>query len=203
VDNPSALTAAGLIFDIAGALILALGLVLKTPQAALDEATPRWGFNAVLDASLAAQSADAQVGAGALVLGFALQTGTALGWQERSWTSTAIAVIVAIVCVASAWLFLLRWLRPHRIRELLAARLAASETGIWWPVLAAYGRILKTPFRGEPETIAQYAERLLGSRRFAAAVGTRGLPDVLTKPRSELAGTAEYEAAHGSADEGT
>jgi hypothetical protein len=82
MDAPSALTAAGLIFDIAGALILALGLVLKTPQATLDEATPKWNFNAALDASLAAQSADAQVGAGALVLGFTLQIGTALGCKS-------------------------------------------------------------------------------------------------------------------------
>jgi len=63
--------------------------------------------------------------------------------------------------------------------------------------LRSYARtLLGQPYTGEPETIAAYRERLLGAKPWNTL--TRGivLPDVMTKPRSEIPGTAEYDAAH-------
>ena len=195
--SPSAVTAGGLVLDIAGAMIIALGLVLKTPEAALEESTPRWGFNAALDASLAAQTADAQIGAAMLVMGFAVQIAAALGWHEESWLATGIALGTAGVAAASAWVFLNRFWRPRRIRQVLYVRLRSLDVGNWWPVLAAFGQLLKRP-RNEDELIAEYAVVLIGEKRWASLTADVDPSHLIpyTQPRSEVPGTAEYEAAH-------
>jgi hypothetical protein len=175
--------------------MLALGLVVKTPQRALDESTPTWNFNVALDASLAAQTADAQVGAAMLMTGFGIQMAGALGWHESSWVATGIALASAIATASLTWVFLVFFWRPRRIRAILVARLRSLDMGLWWPALAAYGDRLKIHFSGDPETIAEFGQRLLGARLWARATEGRELSDEMTKPRSELAGTVEYEEA--------
>jgi hypothetical protein len=127
--TPSAVTAGGLVLDIAGALILAFGLVLKTPEAALKESTPTWNFNASLDASIAAQTADAQVEATLLVTGFAVQLASALGWHESSWFATCVAVVIASIVAVAAWVFLIRVWRPHRLIEALFPEHPSASSG--------------------------------------------------------------------------
>jgi hypothetical protein len=147
--TPSAVTAGGLVLGITGAVILAMGLVLKTPQATLEESTPKWDFNALPDASLASQTADAQVGAGMLVFGFGEQMVAALGSDESSWLATGIALGASSVVAVGAWVFLARFWRPRKITNVLFARLRSLEVGRWWPALAAFGAILNRPRQGE------------------------------------------------------
>ena len=186
--SPSAVTAGGLVLDIAGAIILVRGLVLKRPEEALEESTPRYDFNAALDAGLAAQTADAQVGAALLVFGFGVQMATALGWHESSWWATGIALGAGAVTAVAAWEFLDRFWRPRKIREVLIARLRSLGVGDWWPALAAFGLLLNRPRHDESELIADYAVRLIGESRWASL--TAGVDPAhlipYTRPRSEI-----------------
>jgi len=69
--------------------------------------------------------------------------------------------------------------------------------GSWWPALAAFGDLLNRPWLGESELFADYAVRLVGEKRWTSLVA--GVDAALlipyTRPRSEIPGTAEYEAA--------
>jgi hypothetical protein len=58
----SALAAAGLLLDIAGAIVLGSAVFLRRAEQALEEATPKWDFQTDLHVSLARQTADAQAG---------------------------------------------------------------------------------------------------------------------------------------------
>jgi hypothetical protein len=73
------------------------------------------------------------------------------------------------------------------------------QLGDWWPVMAAYGPALGQPPPadiGIEVTQVEYGEQLLGPRRWKKLVGENRLPDPMVKLRRDLAGTAEYEAAH-------
>lgn len=183
--------------DIAGAWFLAMGIVMKKPDAAIEEATGKYDFNPALEASLAAQTADAQVGAVVLTAGFGVQMAAALGWHEPSWCATVIAILVGVLAAAAAWLFLHRYWRPRSVKRALVARLRAfsDHMGLWMPALLAYGQTLRCPWRGDPaETQAEYGERLVGRRRWAKLLDGIELPELLTKRRSEIRGTPEYWA---------
>jgi hypothetical protein len=113
--KPSAVTVGGLLLDIVGAVVLAFGFIFRKPSKAVAEATPMWDYNVSLDASLAAQTADAQVGAALLVLGFAVQMLAALGWHRNSsWSAVALAIPSAATLDALALLFLFKYWRPTR-----------------------------------------------------------------------------------------
>src|SRR6266571_3519929 len=115
----SAVAAGGLALDIAGALLIALGLMFKKPKKAIEEATPKWGFNTDLETSLACQTADAQAGAFLLVLGFAVQFAAALGWHETSWPDAVAAVASAIVFDSAVAAALFKQWRPWQLRRML------------------------------------------------------------------------------------
>jgi len=196
----SALAAGGLTLDIAGALLLALGLMFKKPRQAIEEASPKWDFNTDLETSLASQTADAQAGGSLLILGFVVQLAAALGWREATWLDVAAAVASAAVLDAAVVVLLFRWWRPWQLRRMLFARLETLDYGPWWPALAAYGVHLQKPAPGNiavEVTFAEYGEQLLGRRLWRKLVADRQLPDVLTKLRRDLAGTPEFEEAHG------
>ena len=196
--SPSAVTAGGLVLDITGAILLVRGLVLKTPEVALEESSPKWNFNAALDASLAAQTADAQVGAGMLALGFGAQMAAALGWHESSWWTTGIALVAGMVAAVAAWEFLDHFWRPRKIEQALFARLRTLEIGSWWPALAAFGELMNRPWRGDNELVAAYGIRLIGEQRWASLTASVDPVHLIpyTRHRSEIPGTAEYETAH-------
>ena len=197
----SAVAAGGLTVDIAGAMLLALGLMFKKPRQAIEEASPKWSFNSDLEVSLASQTADAQAGGSLLILGFAIQLAAVLGWRESTWSDVGIAIGSGAALDAGVVWILFRWWRPWQLRRMLMARLATLDYGPWWPVLAAYG-----PHLGKPPpdaiavevTFAEYGEQLLGPKLWSKLVANRKLPDVLTKLRRDLAGTPEYEATHGT-----
>jgi hypothetical protein len=195
--QPSALTTGGLILDIAGALILALGLVVKTPEATLEEATPRWDFNVYLDASLATQTADAQVGATLLSAGFALQMGGALGWHIVGWSWTTVALVVSLAVAMGAFTFLRHRWRPRKVEDMLFARLRSAQLGQWSALLISYAAVLGEPPIGQGEVMADFAARVIGIERWNALIDGVD-PKLLipyTHPRSEIPGTAEYAQA--------
>lgn len=196
----SAVAAGGLTLDIAGALLLASGLMFKPPEKAIDEASPKWNFNVALEANAASSTADAQVGAVLLAAGFAGQLASTLGARGAGWYAVGLAIGLALAIDFDALLFLVCVWRPWHIRRLLAARLASLEMGSWWPALAAYGSVLghpPPPGIGVDVTFAQYGEQLL-RRRWHRLVDGFVLPDVMVKLRRDLAGTPEYEAARGA-----
>jgi len=103
---------AGLALDIVGAVVLAKGFMLKNPQVAYYEGLMIVGVNSHLLQTSLLQRAEAQVGAGLLVLGFALQVwgnlhggieATGPGWVD-SITRMLIVVLGAVV-VAAVWLY--------------------------------------------------------------------------------------------------
>jgi hypothetical protein len=191
--------------DIVGAVILASGFIFRKPSKAVAESTPTYGYNLALDASLAAQTADAQVGALLLVLGFAVQMVSALGWHRNSaWLAVGLAIGSAVALDALALLLLFGYWRPRQLRAMLYSRLEGLDNvGDWWPALAAYGDLLKCPLDqviAGTETIAAYGERILGAKKWRTLTDGMKLSDVLTKLRRDIPGTPEYEEKHRSAD---
>ena len=193
----SAIAAGGLVLDIAGALLLAVGLMFKTPKRAINEATPRYDFNVELDANVAMQTADAQVGALLLVSGFAAQFASSLGVHATTWWDIGLAIGAAAAVDAVATLFLFwKWRRFH-IRRMLGARLESGAE--LWITVAAYGPVLGTPAPadiGVESRIDSYAERVLGRRRWRRYTQTHALLNIHTELRRDLPGTTEYAAAH-------
>jgi hypothetical protein len=158
------------------------------------------GFNTDLETSLASQTADAQAGASLLILGFTVQLAAALGWRAGTWPDVAAAIASAVLIDAAVIVLLFRWWRPWHLRRMLFARLNALDYASWWPALAGFGARLGKPAPDEiaiEVTFAEYGEQLLGAPLWRKLVADRQLPDVLTKLRRDLAGTPEFEAAHG------
>src|SRR5690348_7835436 len=79
--SASPVASAGLVLDVAGALLIALGLIVKRPEEVAREVGSYVGSNPYLHISLLTQTADAQVGAAYLMLGFAGQFLAAAGWH--------------------------------------------------------------------------------------------------------------------------
>jgi hypothetical protein len=115
--NVSPVAAAGLVLDVAGALFIAAGLIVKRPAAIAREAGSYFGSNRYLHLSLIVQKSDAQVGAAFLVAGFAGQFLASSGWRPdvREIVAVLIACALAGLGAVVAW-----WLRWRRTREALA-----------------------------------------------------------------------------------
>jgi len=103
--HPYDLIFSGLSFDIVGALVLAKGFMLKAPHSAYYESLMIYGGNKHLLKSALEQRAEAQVGAGLLVLGFFLQMwGNLHGGisaNEPGWIDSTprLLIVVAVSCV--------------------------------------------------------------------------------------------------------
>jgi hypothetical protein len=114
----SPISAAGLVIDVAGALTLAMSLMFKQPAAMLTESGTYVGANPYFFFSQVKQTADAQVGAALLAIGFVLQLEGALGWHpawaQLYWTLP----MAAIADVAAVALLLPRWRRWHLRRAI-------------------------------------------------------------------------------------
>lgn len=201
-SGPSAIAAAGLVLDIAGALLLALALIFAKPDQRLEEATPKWDFNVDLEVGLAEQTADAQAGAFLLMLGFTLQLGAVLGWHLMGWAAAVPAIVIATVFDLVIYALLRFLWRPHHAREMLAARLRITDFDPWWPALSIYGDRLGYSYDAANETIEDYGKRILGSTRWASVTRGRELPAFITKLRHDLPGTPEFEEAHSRGEGG-
>jgi hypothetical protein len=112
---------AGLVVDIAGAWALALSFMAKRSQEIVKETTTLAGWNPAQMESIAEQTADAQVGAVLLTLGFAGQFASSIGWTPSwatMWLMLSAAAAVSIVAFAFLW-----WIwRPDKVRNVQQAR---------------------------------------------------------------------------------
>jgi hypothetical protein len=104
------------VLDIGGALMLAVGLAFRRPEVSVEEATNTFGgYSPAEDVARATQTADAQIGAGLLTLGFVLQLDSAIGWHKNTgWVTFGIAVGAAALFDLAAWLFLRCYWRRTR-----------------------------------------------------------------------------------------
>jgi hypothetical protein len=178
----SAVAAASLVLDVAGAITLASAVFLRRASQALEEALPKYDFNADLHGGLARQTADAQAGTFLLVLGFVGQLVSATGWNPTgtcAWIAGGAADCAVITVVL---IVLFRVLRPKQLRAALVGQLARNDVSQWWLVLREYGAQLGRR-RNVGETPEHFGRILLGDRwtRLVENVPERELPENLTK----------------------
>jgi hypothetical protein len=122
----SAISAAGLVFDIAGGVFIALSFVTKRPKEVVAEAADLWDGNPKRYLSLAEQSADAKLGAVMLAIGFTLQTVGALGWRP-GWAPADVVVPMAAFIDVLALLLLHRVFRPWEVRRVIGTVIGATQ----------------------------------------------------------------------------
>jgi hypothetical protein len=198
--GPSALAAAGLVLDIAGALMLAFGLMFKKPDVRVEETSTKLGWNTDLEIGLAEQTADAQIGAALLIVGFAFQLTAALGSHVQGWTATAVAIGAAVMVDLFAYWFLKQRWRPRHVKAMLAARIRRIDLGDWPSLLAMYGeRLGYASDGGVTETSLDFMRRILGSQRTDEITSGRELPAPLSKLRRDVPGTQVRTATGGRA----
>jgi hypothetical protein len=180
--SASAVAAAGLFLDIVGAVLLASAIFLRRADQALEEASPKWNFNADLHAGLARQTADAQAGLFLLVLGFTGQFVSAVGWSPtgvRAWAAAGYAVFVTVLGVL---LILFDGLRPRYVQTALLKQLERSDVNEWWILLRAYGGQLGR-HREANQAWADFGSALLGADTWSRLTTDRALPASLTDPQ--------------------
>jgi hypothetical protein len=172
----SPLAAAGLIVDSFGAIFIALGLMWKRPAHWFEEAETKAGYNTRLFLGHAVQTADAQVGAALLVLGFIAQLIAASGCAP-SWLSLKLAIALACAVGVLAFLFLVAYWRSRNIRRAIAFWLQTVDREEWRLALDNWGaRLDNLPpafilwprrwGRRSGESFRDYHRRFLGSRRW-------------------------------------
>jgi hypothetical protein len=174
--------------------------MFKKPAQAIEELTPHYDFNSALDISAGTQTADAQVGAVLLVLGFLGQLASALGYgRASSWRTVCEALVAAGLFDLLAVVFLTRFWQRHHVRGMLAARLVGfNDFANWWPALSIYGAALGyASDGGVTETVAAFGARVLGSRGWERLTHDLALPGIYTKLRHDIPGTPEFDAIHG------
>jgi hypothetical protein len=181
----SPLSAAGLVLDIAGAVVLASAFAFKTPRHIEAEAGTYFGFNAPLLLSLAKQTADAWTGAGLLVLGFAAQFESALGSRALS---LRITLPVAIALALGAFAGLHLWLRPWNVRRVIGRFLASQhQSGRldgWQAAIIWFSRACGREIQAG-ERPADLGRWLLGERRWSNLTAGVDLPADLREPYRE------------------
>jgi hypothetical protein len=155
--SASPVASAGLVLDVAGALLIAFGLIVKRPEEIAREVGSYLGSNPYLHISLLTQTADAQVGAAYLTLGFTGQLFAAAGWHPRisEFWAVVLASGLAAVGFGIAW-----WLR--RLRTL--------------PALEQMVRGLTRDLRGreQPPADREWADLLSRQASFRGVEPRRG-----------------------------
>jgi hypothetical protein len=196
--SSSALAAAGLLVEIVGAMVLGSAVFLRRSEQILEEASPKWNFNAELHASLARQTADAQVGLALLIVGFAAQFTAALGVNPSGPWAWAVAGYLFSITVVGALLVLSEGLRPRYVRTAVLKQLERSDVNIWWLVLRAYGRQLNR-YRSANQAWGDFGLALLGSAAWDRLVRGLKLPPSLLDPAyiDPVQDTNEFQAFQG------
>lgn len=139
---------AGLLLDIAGAILLARSLFFASPARYARDAAGRTfahvaGHEPEKDADHAREWAEVRVGASLLVVGF---VGQAIGTIESEWSAgAAVAAYLCAGCLVTAAVLLVRRLTRRRELAVFVAQLVVSSDARWrynhWASYAqAYGR---------------------------------------------------------------
>jgi drug/metabolite transporter (DMT)-like permease len=99
------LAAVGLVFDIAGALLLAWGIVRGSTAQIRAQAGTFWGANFNLAKGLIEQQTDAFAGLPCLVFGFALQLFGGIGWPtpHSPWWWLLATALFCMIAIYLAW----------------------------------------------------------------------------------------------------
>ena len=184
------MAAGALVLEIVGAVTLAASFMFKRPSSWREETETLAGGNFKLFISMAIQSADAQVGALLLVLGFSGQFLSSLG--DADWLSLLPALAIGVGLAAGLVIFLLAYWRPRNVRRALAEQLVVRDRGEWWAAMNNWGAWLDRfepgfmlfPRRWERRTgegVDEYGRRLVGRRRWHRITG--GVPPpILSTP---------------------
>ncbi len=160
----------GLALDIAGAVLLAKGLLLSSEQIARLTGT-YFGWNAGEAIARAEDKVDARFGLGCLLLGFGLQAVgyflALLGVEPTAGAGRAAAAIVIALAVAGGvvlvWRLLRRRLVMRELGRIAISRESADGEEGWTTAkaaqLLAYGKLLGYPPRDGEDKVA-YARRV-------------------------------------------
>jgi hypothetical protein len=161
------LSSLGLGVDLAGASILAIGL-LAAPVTLGAQATAFWDFSPQLGAAGARARVDAEVGLSGLVLGIGLQI------AGVAFPSTPPRGLIALSAVGGGLLVFGVWslIRDHRLRQLIVeiARAREADDGSGCELaplpngarLMSLGRAAGWEWLGATESVQNYAERNFG-----------------------------------------
>jgi len=98
----NAFSAAGLLYDIAGVILLASSLVATKTETLMQQAKLYWGGNKALYVALMTQKFDALWGLPLLILGFAMQLEPALipsGVGKPHWFWSALAFLAMYLAI--------------------------------------------------------------------------------------------------------
>jgi hypothetical protein len=165
---------AGLGFDIAGALLLARGL-LSSP-AEIAELNTLEGLESGATVAQVRDRVDAEFGVGSLILGFTLQAigyvATVLGASSSpdvGLGSAAIALAFLLVAGGSVW-FIWHRVARRRVRKMLPAVALAHPAGgdpPGWTAtrldrLVSFGRAQNLPKLTDEESHGDYVHRVFG-----------------------------------------
>jgi hypothetical protein len=165
---------AGLGFDLAGAVLLGVGLLLSHSDVARRAAT-YWDESAVEAVSLARSRVDAMIGFASLALGFICQAAAyaailgGVGEAQRGWRASIVAIATGIAAagvVIGLWLVLRsRWVKASLIE---VAHYDAVGNRKRWPSLAklkqyafALGEAVASEEVGQGET-RRFVQRVFG-----------------------------------------
>jgi hypothetical protein len=177
----SALSAGGLILDIGGAIILAIGLIGKKQSAMIRESQSPYGgsANPLLILAMVRQRVDAQVGVTLLVLGFVCQMDSPLGWQPpwaRLWPVLAVSTGI-LLTTAVLWPY---WWAPRQLKRAAgagarfawmqnerynAAQGQENDREVWLELLKPWAEGLAE--RRENEPVEAFARRAFGKRYWS------------------------------------
>lgn len=98
------LAVVGIVYDIAGAGLLAWALALTRDEILIAQARTQWDRNEAVLATLMEQRHDARFGVALLTLGFALQLLAALGWGlPATWASAAPFGLLVLAVLTGWW----------------------------------------------------------------------------------------------------
>jgi hypothetical protein len=103
IADPNYLNVAGLVFDIAGAALLAKSIFFNQATSIAAQATPTWGDNYGLRLALCEQRVDAWFGLPLLVVGFLVQLASDLVSVDA--LSAIVLGLLALLAVASYFFF--------------------------------------------------------------------------------------------------
>jgi len=112
------LSAVGLIYDIAGVILLAWAILAVSGARLREQAATMWDFNPKLLRALIEQQTDAFVGLPCLAIGFVLQLLGMIGWLTPDNPLWWLLCAVLLVAVLVYLLFLRRWQINRRFAAL-------------------------------------------------------------------------------------
>ena len=112
----------GLIYDVAGILILGIPVMFRSVERIYSQSGTHWNYNRPVATALSGATLDALVGYILLTFGFALQIAAQLGFMATPIAGLSLLGLL-LLSVAVYW----KWLRPALVKRLVDRVRAMSE----------------------------------------------------------------------------